>query len=67
MPRTMAPIALALAAVAAIGQPAAALASPKVEKVYAPNGRRVTVIKSTAFGRSIYGPNGRRIAVIRNR
>lgn len=61
------PILLALVAVAAIGQPVAASASPKVSKIYAPNGRRVGVIKETAFGRSVYGSNGRRIAVIRSR
>lgn len=64
----MKPLALlAFAAVASIMMPAAPdAASPRVEKVYAPNGRRVAVIKQAAFGRSIYGPNGRRIAVIKD-
>jgi hypothetical protein len=61
------PILLTLAAAVALGQPASAIAGSRVEKVYAPNGRRVAVVKSTAFGRSVYGPNGRRIAVIRSR
>lgn len=64
----MKPLALlALAALASITVPAGAFASPRTEKVYAPNGRRVAVIKSTNFGRSVYGPNGRRIAVIKSR
>lgn len=58
---------LAVATIAWVTVPAAAVASPKAEKVYAANGRRVAVIRSTAFGRSIYGPNGRRIATIRSR
>lgn len=61
------PILLALAALASIPVPVRALASPRTEKVYAANGRRVAVIKQTAFGHSIYGQNGRRIAAIRKR
>ncbi|MDI4667251.1 hypothetical protein K9U40_23455 [Xanthobacter autotrophicus] len=62
----MRPLALALT-LASIGLPASAEAASRTEKVYAANGRRVAVIKSTNFGRSVYGPNGRRIAVIKCR
>ena len=58
---------LALAAVAAISLPAQAFAGPRISKVYGADGRRVAVVKETAFGRSVYGPNGRRVAVIRSR
>ncbi|WP_144440002.1 hypothetical protein [Methylobacterium sp. AMS5] len=61
------PTLLILTAVAAIGQPVAALASPRAAKVYAANGRRVAVIKDSAFGRRVYGEDGRRIAVVRSR
>ncbi|WP_043347748.1 hypothetical protein [Methylobacterium sp. B1] len=58
---------LAVATIASVTAPAAALASPKAEKVYAANGRRVAVIKRTAFGAKVYGESGRRIATVRSR
>ena len=60
------PALLALAAVVAIGQPTT-FAGTRTEKVYAANGRRVAVIRSSNFGRRVYGENGRRVAVIRSR
>lgn len=60
-------LALTLAVLASIGTPGIASSGSHVEKVYAANGRRVAMIKETAFGRSVYGPNGRRIATIRKR
>ena len=59
--------ALLLITLGAIVLPAAASAAPRTEKVYAANGRRVAVIKQTAFGRKVYGPTGRRIATIKDR
>lgn len=58
---------LALAVVASITLPTAAIASPKVSKVYGMDGRRVAVVKRTNFGTKVYGQDGRRIATIRSR
>lgn len=56
---------LAFAALASIMVPAAAVASPKVSKVYGADGRRVAVIKRTNFGTKVYGQDGRRVATIK--
>ncbi|MGU3284440.1 hypothetical protein [Methylobacterium mesophilicum] len=65
MPPTDAPTAIVLAVLASITVPAAAVASPKAEKIYGADGRRVAVIRDTNFGRKIYGRDGRRIATIK--
>jgi hypothetical protein len=61
------PALLLVTMVAAIGVSIPASASPRVSKVYAPNGRRVAVIKDISFGRKVHGPTGRRIATIKSR
>lgn len=61
--KTLALIPLAMAAL--LSYEGAALASSKTTKVYAPNGRRVAVIKGTNFGRKVYGENGRRVLTIK--
>lgn len=62
----MKPLALlTLAVLASIMVPAAADAASRTEKVYGPNGRRVAVVKRTAFGTKIYGENGQRVATIK--
>lgn len=64
----MKPLAfLALAALASITVPDGAFAGPRTEKVYAANGRRVAVIKNSAFGRKVYGADGRRVATVKSR
>jgi hypothetical protein len=61
--KTLTLIPLAIAAL--LSYDCSALASSKVSKVYAANGRRVAVIKETNFGRKVYGENGRRVLTIK--
>ncbi|MET3485306.1 hypothetical protein [Methylobacterium sp. 1973] len=58
-------LTLALAAVASITVPAAAVTFHRTEKVYGADGRRVAVIKRTNFGTKMYRQDGRRIATIK--